>query len=188
MVKKAKKPAAIKSRLDNIKDAVGEATASLAEDIDNAKEKAVREIREGFDAVSLKATKARQATAKATENVKGSFTEVHPVELIRELADEVEEIAEGIIEGISAKFNQLREAVVTKPSPKKTVKKSAKKEKGVAKRATAKKQAAVRKAATKKKATPKKKAAVKKAASKKASTGKAVSKKRVPVKKAASRQ
>ena len=137
-----------KSNLDNIKDAFSEAVASLAEDIDITKDKAVREIREGFEVVSKKAKKAGQAAAEATVSVKESFTGAHPVETIRELTDDVEEIAEGIIDGISAKFNQLREAVVTPPPKKKKVRRPARKKTAV-KKAVVKK-AAVKKAAVKK--------------------------------------
>ncbi len=168
MVKQTKKSAVSKSGLENIRHSVSDAAAAFAEDIDKAKETAVREIREGFDAVSKKAKKAGQMAAEATESVKDSFSEAHPAELIRELADDVETVAEGLIEGISAKFNQLREAVVTPPPKKKQARKAAGKKAAV-------KKAAVKKAAVKKAAV--KKAAVKKAALKKTAVKKTAVKK-----------
>lgn len=157
MVKKAKKTARSKSSLDNIRDSVSDAAASFAEDIDFAKDKAVREIREGFEAVSKKAKKAGKAAAEATEGVKDSISDAHPVELIRELVDDVEHVAEGIIQGISARFNQLREAAVTEtPIKKKAAVKKAAVKKVPVKKAAVKKTASRKKALAKKKATAKK--------------------------------
>ncbi len=190
MVKQTKKSATSKSSLDNIRHSVSDAAAAFAEDIDKAKEKAVREIQDGFDVVSKKAKMAGQMAAEATESVKGSWSEAHPAEMIRELAEDVEGVAEGLIEGISAKFNQLREAVVTPPPKKKQARKAPNKRAAVKKAAVKKaavKKAAVKKAAVKKAAVKKaavKKAAVKKAAVKKAAVKKAASAKKAVTKKA----
>ena len=146
MVKKTKKTARSKSSLDKIRNSVSDAAASFVEDIDIAKDKAVREIREGFEVVSKKAKKAGKAAAEATEGVKDSISDAQPVELIRELVDDVENVAEGIIQGISAKFNQLREAAVTETP----VKKKAAIKKATVKKATVKK-ATTRKSPAKKK-------------------------------------
>lgn len=170
MVKKTNKPVKSKSSLDNIKHTVSDAAASFVEDIDTAREKAVREIREGFDVVGKKAKQAGRKAAEASESVKDSFNEAHPAELIRELANDMEGMAEGLIEGISAKFNQLREAVVTPPPKKKQARKAPKKKAAV-------KKAAVKKTAPRKKALPKKKAATKKTAVKKAIAKKTATKK-----------
>ncbi|MGB5582222.1 MAG: hypothetical protein WBO93_01265, partial [Gammaproteobacteria bacterium] len=143
MAKKKAKTSKKKSSASGIRSTVTSTASSIIDEIDKAREVVVREIREGFDVVSGKATVAAKAVAgasvtvkdtvsetaaDATTSVKETISETHPKQRLLTLVDEVEEIAEGIIDGISSRFSQLRETA-TRVTKKKTVKKKAAKKK-----------------------------------------------------------
>ena len=144
------------TRLTGIKQTVSTTASSVIDEIDKASDVVVREVREGLNAISDKAKIAAKSAADASVNVKDIVIDSHPKEIFLSLVDEVEEIAEGIINVVKERFNQL--GSTAESTAKKSVKKKAKK--------------AVKKKAVKKKA-------VKKAASKKAPAKKAVKKKAV---------
>ena len=177
--------------------------SSFIDELEKAREVVVREIREGFDTISTRTTKAAHTAAEATVSVKDAIAESHPKELLLKLVDEVEEIAEGIIDGISTRFSHLRDAATkTVTTRKTTVKKATSKKKVVARKKAAPKKTTVKKvapkkAAPRKKAVTKKKAALKKkvAPKKKVATKKkvapkkkAVPKKAMPKKKVVTRK
>jgi len=147
--------------LTGIKQTVSTTASSVIDEIDKASDVVVREVREGLNAISDKAKIAAKSAADASVNVKDIVIDSHPKEIFLSLVDEVEEIAEGIINVVKERFNQL--GSTAESSAKKSVKKKAKK--------------AVKKKAVKKKAA--KKAASKKAPAKKAVKEKAVKKKTV---------
>jgi hypothetical protein len=149
------------TRLTGIKQTVSTTANSVIDEIDKASDVVVREVREGLNAISDKAKIAAKSAADASVNVKDIVIDSHPKEIFLSLVDEVEEIAEGIINVVKERFNQL--GSTAESTAKKSVKKKAKK--------TAKKKAAKKKAA--------KKAASKKAPAKKAVKKKAVKKKSV---------
>ena len=169
MAKKKAKTSKKKSGTSGIRSTVSTTASSIMDEIDKAREVVVREIREGFDVVTDKASVAArtvagasvtvkdtisETAADATTSVKDTIAETQPKQLLMTLVDEVEEIAEGIIDGISSRFSQLREAA-SKQTTKKTSKKKAAKKKAAKKKATKKK--VVKKAASKKKVARKKK-------------------------------
>lgn len=149
------------TRLTGIKQTVSTTASSVIDEIDKASDVVVREVREGLNAISDKAKIAAKSAADASVNVKDIVIDSHPKEIFLSLVDEVEEIAEGIINVVKERFNQL--GSTAESTAKKSVKKKAKK--------------AVKKKAAKKKAA--KKAASKKAPAKKAVKKKAVKKKSV---------
>ena len=149
------------TRLTGIKQTVSTTASSVIDEIDKASDVVVREVREGLNAISDKAKIAAKSAADASVNVKDIVIDSHPKEIFLSLVDEVEEIAEGIINVVKERFNQL--GSTAESTAKKSVKKKAKK--------------AVKKKAVKKKAV--KKAASKKAPAKKAVKKKAVKKKSV---------
>ena len=149
------------TRLTGIKQTVSTTASSVIDEIDKASDVVVREVREGLNAISDKAKIAAKSAADASVNVKDIVIDSHPKEIFLSLVDEVEEIAEGIINVVKERFNQL--GSTAESTAKKSVKKKAKK--------------AVKKKAVKKKAA--KKAASKKAPAKKAVKKKAVKKKAV---------
>jgi hypothetical protein len=149
------------TRLTGIKQTVSTTANSVIDEIDKASDVVVREVREGLNAISDKAKIAAKSAADASVNVKDIVIDSHPKEIFLSLVDEVEEIAEGIINVVKERFNQL--GSTAESTAKKSVKKKAKK--------------AVKKKAAKKKAA--KKAASKKAPAKKAVKKKAVKKKSV---------
>ena len=149
------------TRLTGIKQTVSTTASSVIDEIDKASDVVVREVREGLNAISDKAKIAAKSAADASVNVKDIVIDSHPKEIFLSLVDEVEEIAEGIINVVKERFNQL--GSTAESTAKKSVKKKAKK--------------AVKKKAVKKKAA--KKAASKKAPAKKAVKKKAVKKKSV---------
>lgn len=187
--KKSSKATQKPSGLKKLKTGITSTASSVTEDIDKAREVVLRELREAFEAVSNKARAASDTAndvsshlkssiagtaSDASESVKETIAEAHIADTFRKLTDEVEEAAEEVIEGISKRFNQLREAAAKKIQPEKA---TGKKKVAVKKKAAAKKKVAVKtKAAGKKKAAVKKKAALKK---------KAAAKKKVVVKKKA---
>ncbi len=152
-----------------IKSNVISTASSITEDIDKVKDVVLRDLQEGFETVTKRAKTASRSATKATtelassisetasdasDAVKESIAEKHLAETFRKLVDEVEEAAEEVMEGIGARFNQLREAAAKKIQPTNaTIKKKA---------AVKKKPAVKKKAAVKKKPAVKKKAAVKK--------------------------
>ena len=156
------------TRLTGIKQTVSTTASSVIDEIDKASDVVVREVREGLNAISDKAKIAAKSAADASVNVKDIVIDSHPKEIFLSLVDEVEEIAEGIINVVKERFNQL--GSTAESTAKKSVKKKAKK--AVKKKAVKKK--AVKKAASKK--APAKKA-VKKKAVKKKSVKKSVKKK-----------
>ncbi|MEA1889524.1 MAG: hypothetical protein U9N50_07075 [Pseudomonadota bacterium] len=171
------------TRLTDIKKTVSSTASSVIVEIDKASDVVVREIREGFNSISDKAKVAAKSAADASVNVKDIVSDAHPKEIFLSLVDEVEDVAEGIINVVKERFNQLgltaessakKKAVKKKAAKKKAVKKKAVKKKAVKKKAVKKK--AVKKKAVKKKAV-KKKAVKKKAVKKKAVKKKAVKKK-----------
>lgn len=185
-----------KNTAKRIKSSLTDTTSSIIDEIDKAKVIVVREIQEGFDVVKKKAKNAGQTTADAKDaitekasdaknSVKDTISDVHPTQMFQKLMDEVEEIAEGIIKGISTKFTQLRKTAVSKTTKKPEKKKVAPK-KAVAKKKAATKKAAVKKAVVKKKAAEKKKVTAKKATVKKKAASKKVVKKKTSTKKSVS--
>lgn len=174
-------------RLTGIKQTVSTTASSVIDEIDKASDVVVREVREGLNAISDKAKIAAKSAADASVNVKDIVIDSHPKEIFLSLVDEVEEIAEGIINVVKERFNQL--GSTAESTAKKSVKKKAKKavKKKVVKKKAAKKAAskkapakkAVKKKAVKKsvKKTTKKKAVKKKAAVRKSVKKKAVKKK-----------
>jgi hypothetical protein len=162
MAKKKSTAKTSQTRLTGIKQTVSTTASSVIDEIDKASDVVVREVREGLNAISDKAKIAAKSAADASVNVKDIVIDSHPKEIFLSLVDEVEEIAEGIINVVKERFNQL--GSTAESSAKKSVKKKAAKK-------------AVKKKAVKKKAA--KKAASKKAPAKKAVKKKAVKKKTV---------
>ena len=162
MAKKKSTAKTSQTRLTGIKQTVSTTASSVIDEIDKASDVVVREVREGLNAISDKAKIAAKSAADASVNVKDIVIDSHPKEIFLSLVDEVEEIAEGIINVVKERFNQL--GSTAESSAKKSVKKKAAKK-------------AVKKKAVKKKAA--KKAASKKAPAKKAVKEKAVKKKTV---------
>jgi hypothetical protein len=162
------------TRLTDIKQTVSSTASSVIDEIDKASDVVIREIRDGFNAISDKTKVAAKSAADASVNVKDIVAEAHPKEIFLSLVDEVEEITEGIVNVVKDRFNQLgksaegaaKKKAVKKKAAKKAVKKKAAK-KTVKKKAPKK---ALKKKAVKKKASKKavKKKAVKKKAAKKA--------------------
>ena len=143
MPKKKAKTSKKKSGTSSIRSSVSTTASSIIDEIDKAGDVVVREIREGFNVVTDKASVAAktvadasvtvkdtitETAADATTSVKDTITEAQPKQLLLSLVEEVEEIADGIIEGISSRFTQLRDTA-TKATKKKTVKKKAAKKK-----------------------------------------------------------
>ena len=177
MAQKKKTTKKKKSVFSDFRSTVSTTASSVIEEIEHARDVVVHEIREGFDVISEKASVAAHKASKATDSIKETIVEkaadasetvretiaeTHPKEHFHKLVDEVEEIAEDIVDGISSRFNQLRDAAA-KTIKKKKAKKKAKKK--VSKKKTAKKKVAKKKVAKKK--TAKKKTAKKKVVKKK---------------------
>lgn len=183
MAKKKSTAKTSQTRLTGIKQTVSTTASSVIDEIDKASDVVVREVREGLNAISGKAKIAAKSAADASVNVKDIVIDSHPKEIFLSLVDEVEEIAEDIINVVKERFNQLgstAESSAKKSVKKKTAKKAVKKK--AAKKKTTKKAASKKapaKKAVKKKAVKKK--TVKKSVNKK-TTKKAV-KKKVPAKK-----
>ena len=176
--------------MTGIKQTVSTTASSVIDEIDKASDVVVREVREGLNAISDKAKIAAKSAADASVNVKDIVIDSHPKEIFLSLVDEVEEIAEGIINVVKERFNQLGSTAessakksVKKKAAKKAVKKKAVKKKAAKKAASKKAPAkkAVKKKAVKKKTVKKsvKKKTTKKAVKKKASAKKSVKKKTV---------
>ena len=178
------------TRLTDIKQTVSSTASSVIDEIDKASDVVIREIRDGFNAISDKTKVAAKSAADASVNVKDIVAEAHPKEIFLSLVDEVEEITEGIVNVVKDRFNQLgksaegaaKKKAVKKKAAKKAVKKKAAKK--TVKKKTPKK--VVKKKAVKKKASKKavkkkavKKKAVKKAIKKKSTTNKTAKKKAV---------
>ena len=153
--------------LSGIGKTVSSRAGVVVDEVEKAGEFMLREIREGFDVVTDKASHAVKAAAEASVTVKGKVTETQPKELLKDFVSEVEEIGESLVEGINSRISQLRDAVVGAVAEVKAPSR---------KKAGKKKVAAKKKATSKKKAAPKKKVAAKK---------KAALKKKVPAKKKA---
>lgn len=178
------------TRLTGIKQTVSTTASSVIDEIDKASDVVVREVREGLNAISDKAKIAAKSAADASVNVKDIVIDSHPKEIFLSLVDEVEEIAEGIINVVKERFNQLGSTAessakksVKKKAAKKAVKKKAVKKKAAKKAASKKAPAkkAVKKKAVKKKTVKKsvKKKTTKKAVKKKAPAKKSINKKAV---------
>jgi phage-related protein len=170
MAKKKAKVTKKKRSPSSFRTTVSSTASSVIDEIDKAREVVVREIRDGFNIVSNRASGAADKVADATTSVRGTISEVQPKELVLKLVDEVEEIADDIIGAISSRFSKLRDTA-SEAEKKQTVKKKATRKK-VAK----KKGNKVARKKTVKKAAPGKKAAKKKAARKKVAKKKAVKK------------
>ena len=190
MAKKKSTAKTSQTRLTGIKQTVSTTASSVIDEIDKASDVVVREVREGLNAISDKAKIAAKSAADASVNVKDIVIDSHPKEIFLSLVDEVEEIAEGIINVVKERFNQLGSTAessakksVKKKAAKKAVKKKAVKKKAAKKAASKKAPAkkAVKKKAVKKKTVKKsvKKKTTKKAVKKKASAKKSVKKKTV---------
>jgi hypothetical protein len=173
----AKKSTAKKNqtKLTDIKQTVSSTASSVIDEIDKASDVVIREIRDGFNAVSDKAKVAAKSAADASVNVKDIVADAQPKQIFLSLVEEVEEITEGIVNVVKERFNQLGKSAET-AAKKKTVKKKAAKK-------------AVKKKALKKKAAKKtvKKAVKKKAPARKAAKKKAVKKKTTKKKPATSK-
>ena len=190
MAKKKSTAKTSQTRLTGIKQTVSTTASSVIDEIDKASDVVVREVREGLNAISDKAKIAAKSAADASVNVKDIVIDSHPKEIFLSLVDEVEEIAEGIINVVKERFNQLGSTAessakksVKKKAAKKAVKKKAVKKKAAKKAASKKAPAkkAVKKKAVKKKTVKKsvKKKTTKKAVKKKAPAKKSVNKKAV---------
>ena len=164
--KKAKTPG-----LTGIGKTVGSTAGAIVDEVEKAGEIMLREIREGFDVVTDKASHAVKAVADASVTVKDKVTEAHPKQLMVDFVSEVEEIGESLADGISSRIAQLRDSVIgavaeaKAPSSRMAGKKKpvAKKKAASKKKVAAKKKAAPRKkVVAKKKAAPRKKVAAKK--------------------------
>ena len=189
MATKKSKTSKSQARLSELKKTVSTTASSVIDDIDKASDVVVKEIRDGFGTVSAKAKSAAKTAADTSVNVKDMVAESHPKEMFLSLVDEVEEIADSIVNVVKERFNMLTasagDAQKKKTTKKKTAKKATKKKavkKKAAKKAVKKKSVkkAVKKKAVKKKA-PAKKAAKKKKEkkkeAKKATNNKTVNKK-----------
>jgi hypothetical protein len=190
MAKKKSTAKTSQTRLTGIKQTVSTTASSVIDEIDKASDVVVREVREGLNAISDKAKIAAKSAADASVNVKDIVIDSHPKEIFLSLVDEVEEIAEGIINVVKERFNQLGSTAessakksVKKKAAKKAVKKKAVKKKAAKKAASKKAPAkkAVKKKAVKKKTVKKsvKKKTTKKAVKKKAPAKKSINKKAV---------
>jgi hypothetical protein len=195
--KKSTKKTAPGSRMSDIRGTVSSTANSVIDEIEKAGDVVLRELRDGFNTLSSKATQAAKAAADASVNVKDIVVDSDPKQMFKSFINEVEETAESMMAVVSQHFGQLTEkakngegkpAGKKKATKKKATKKAAKKKttkKAVKKKATKKtaKKKAVKKTAkkaTKKKAAKKAvkktaKKAVKKKAVKKAAKKKAVS-------------
>lgn len=184
-----------KSKAKEVKNTFTATTASLLEEIEKAREVALKEIHDNFNEVSEKATKAAhkaanmttslteslaETAAEARSSVKETLADAAINQHFLKLVSDVEEATEEMMENINSRFNQLRVATAQsimptagkKPSKKKkTADKKGKAKNKVAKKTAPKKKIASKKAATKKVAV-KKKVAAKKAVSKKAAPAK----------------
>lgn len=176
--KRTAKKAAATARAAGFGESVSSTAAYLVDEVEKASDTVLREIREGFDTVSDKASAAVKVAADTSANVRGRVSEVQPRQLVLSVVSEVEEIGDMLLEGISSRFKQLRDSVIgaaseeTPVARKKASKKKAGKKK-VSKKKAARKKVAKKKVAKKKvvkKKAVKKKAAKKKVARKKAAT------------------
>lgn len=158
-------------------------------EMEKMRELIMKELHEGFDIISNKVSSAAKSTSEMTGNLRNHVSEIHPREYWDKMVKEIEELRHELANGVSDRFNQLRQATqnaVARPD-KKTRKKAATRKKTATKKGTKKKTTA--KKSAKKKVTAKKsskKTASKKAAKKKTSKKKAGKKKvgkKKPVKK-----
>ena len=121
------------TRMNDIKKTVSTTASSVIDEIEKAGDVVAREVREGFDAVSKKASVAAKSAADASSNVKGIVADADPKQLFHSLVEEVEEITEQIVDVVKSRFSQLgetaRSAGAKKPAKKKASKKKATKKK-----------------------------------------------------------
>ena len=160
MAKKGKSKKKQSTARPGVGDALKHTAAGLLEEVEKAGEVVLSEIKESFDFLSGKVADTAKYAAETTIAVKDKVT----TEQLQALLKEVEDVGEGLLQGISGRFETLRDSVLKPAAKKKATKKKA-----------AKKKAAKKKAAKKKAA--KKKAAKKKAAKKKVTKKKTVRKK-----------
>ena len=153
--------------LTGIGKTVSSTAGVIVDEVEKAGEVMLREIREGFDVVTDKASHAVKAAADASVTVKDKVSDAQPKQLMMDFVSEVEEIGESLVEGISSRITQLRDAVVGAVAEAKA---PARKKAGKKKVAAKKKAAPKKKTAAKKKAAPKKKVAAKKKAAPKNSS------------------
>jgi hypothetical protein len=159
---------------------IRQTATGLLDEVEKAGEVVLAEIKDSFEFISGKVADTARYAAETTVAVKDKVT----TQQLQTLLKEVEEVGEGLAQGIAGRFESLRSSLLKTGSsakPKKAKKK-------VAKKRTAKKRVVARKkAVVKKKAAAKKKTAVKKKAAKKKSAAKrkVVAKKKSAKKKAA---
>jgi len=165
-------------------DTVKTKAASAFDEVEKIGDLLINEIREGFDVVSGKVSSAARSASEIPSDIRDRVSGLHPKEYLSKVVDEVEEVADDLLEGITSRVKQLRQAAEKAAAqPARRAKKKAKKK--AAKKKAAKKKAAKKKVAKKK--TAKKKVAKKKVAKKKVAKKK-LAKKKVAKKKVAKKK
>ncbi len=156
MVSKGKKSKTGASSFNKVKSSVSSTASTITDEIDKAREVVLREMQESFDVMSKRAIvaskKAVEATSIATKDITGtasdasesimeSIAETHLAKTFHKLIGDVEDVAEEMMQGITARFNQLQESAMTMTT---TGTSATKKKSGIKKKVPATKKVAVK--------------------------------------------
>ena len=132
----------------------------IIDEVEQAGDQMMQEMRKGFETISDRMSNAAKVAQKTSESVSSKVKEVDSKEIMVNLMDEVEEISNVIMDGVSKQFNQLRDSL-RESGEKPAGRKKASKKKKAKKKSAAKKKVAKKKRTTKKKAAAKKKSSAK---------------------------
>jgi len=152
MAKKRKSKKKQSKARPGVGDTLKHTASGLLDEVEKAGEVVLGEIKDSFDFLSGKVADTAKYAAETTIAVKDKVT----TEQLQALLKEVEDVGEGLLQGISGRFETLRDTLLKPAAKKKAAKKKA------AKKKAAKKKAAKKRVAAKKKKTSSKKKTVKK--------------------------
>jgi hypothetical protein len=122
-----------------------ETASEIFEEVDQAGDEMIRELREGLESISKSMSNAAKVAQEASSSVSNKVRKIESKDVLLKLMDEIEEVSSGLMEGVGKQFNELRERIEESGTGSKELKQSARKKVVRRKSATARKKAARKK-------------------------------------------
>jgi hypothetical protein len=123
-----------KNSSNDIGNKLRETADEILEEVDQAGDSMLQELRAGFDSISKRLSNAASVAQKTSKSVSSKVRDIDSRDVLLKLMDEVEEISSVIMDGVGKQFNELRDklqeaeteaAAGSKTAKKKRAKKSA---------------------------------------------------------------
>lgn len=127
-----------------------ETATGIFEEVDQASDEMLRELREGLESISKSMSNAAKVAHETSKSVSSKVREIESKDVLLKLMDDIEEISTGLMDGVGKQFHELRERIEESGSGNREEKQPAA-SKGAHKKAVRKKSATAKRKVVRKK-------------------------------------